>query len=329
MKYNTRLRIILVLAVIILILALVLAPRFMTQPPESGVAPEDTIQLWHGPDSSTLTRADNAALIAYGRELIANTSAYLGPQGSVMHLTNSLNCQNCHLEAGTKPWGNNYGGVYSMYPKMRARSGTVEDINKRINDCILRSLDGREELDTNSHELKAIYAYMKWLGSNVPPKVKPAGAGITTLKPMDRAADTAKGRLVFVAKCQRCHAPNGQGYHFKDSPLYEYPPLWGPESYTTAAGLYRLSRFAGYVKSNMPFGVRYDSTDLSDEEAWDVAAYVNTQPRPVKTFPKDWPDLSKKPFDHPFGPYTDSFPEKQHKYGPYAPIIAAQKNAKD
>jgi thiosulfate dehydrogenase len=37
---------------------------------------------------------------------------------------------------------------------------------------------------------------------------------------------------------------------------------------------------------------------------------------------KDWPDISKKPFDHPFGPYADNFPEKQHKFGPYAEIKA-------
>jgi thiosulfate dehydrogenase len=43
-------------------------------------------------------------------------------------------------------------------------------------------------------------------------------------------------------------------------------------------------------------------------------------PRPAKDLSRDWPDISKKPFDHPFGPYTDSFSENQHKYGPYGPI---------
>ncbi|MFZ1311653.1 MAG: cytochrome C, partial [Chitinophagaceae bacterium] len=84
-----------------------------------------------------------------------------------------------------------------------------------------------------------------------------------------------------------------------------------------------LSNFAGYVKSNMPFNqATHSNPKLSNEEAWDVAAYVNSQPRPKKDLSKDWPDISKKPFDHPFGPYTDGFNETQHKYGPYKPIIA-------
>jgi thiosulfate dehydrogenase len=27
---------------------------------------------------------------------------------------------------------------------------------------------------------------------------------------------------------------------------------------------------------------------LSNEEAWDVAAFINSQPRPIKRFTQDW-----------------------------------------
>ncbi|HTH31559.1 MAG TPA: hypothetical protein VL946_09415, partial [Lacibacter sp.] len=67
-------------------------------------------------------------------------------------------------------------------------------------------------------------------------------------------------------------------------------------------------------------GTTYHAPQLSDEEAWDVAAFVNSQPRPSKNLSSDWPDISKKPIDHPFGPYADTFTEQQHKYGPFAPI---------
>ena len=72
----------------------------------------------------------------------------------------------------------------------------------------------------------------------------------------------------------------------------------------------------------MPQGVTHASPQLSDEEAWDVAAYVNSQPRPAKDLSADWPDISKKPVDRPFGPCADTFPEQQHKYGPFGPIAA-------
>jgi len=280
--------------------------------------------LWVAPDTSQILHTKEGDLIRYGRSLIANTSDYFGPHGTISHSANGMNCQNCHLDAGTKPWGNNYGGVFSTYPKFRERRGAVETVVQRVNDCFQRSLNGTE-IDSNSHEMQAILAYIKWLGSSVAKGKKPPGSGIQQLAFLGRPADAEHGKLVYVANCQRCHGPDGQGtLRPPDSTKYLYPPLWGPHSYNTGAGLYRLSRLAGYVKNNMPFGTSYDSTVLSDEQAWDVAAYVNSQPRPKKFFKKDWPDISLKPFDHPFGPYTDSFSEQQHKYGPFAPIQKAK-----
>ena len=98
------------------------------------------------------------------------------------------------------------------------------------------------------------------------------------------------------------------------------------KSYNIGAGLFRLSRFAGYVRDNMPFKqASHTDPQITNEEAWDVAAYVNSQPRPFRDLSKDWPDISKKPIDHPFGPYSDGFTEQQHKYGPFIPIIEARK----
>jgi thiosulfate dehydrogenase len=262
---------------------------------------------------------EDGQLIYYGYELIAHTSRYLGPKGSVMQISNGMNCQNCHLDAGTKPWGNNYGAVYTTYPKFRDRSGSLETIHKRVNDCFERSLNGKA-LDSNSTEMKAIYAYIKWLGEDLQKGTKPKGSGIAELPFMNRAADPEKGKAVYVQKCQTCHGADGSGMMNLDGTMYQYPPLWGPHSYNSGAGLFRLSRFAGYVKNNMPQGADYHLPQLSNEEAWDVAAFVNSQPRPSKDLSKDWPDISKKPVDHPFGPYADPFNEHQHKYGPYGPI---------
>lgn len=282
---------------------------------EKNPEKKDANSYWMAPDLSQLTDEE----IKYGRELIVATSRYLGPKGSVKSISNGLNCQNCHLEAGTKIFGNNYSAVASTYPKFRARSGTIESIEKRINDCFERSLNGAP-LPEDGREMRAIVAYMKWLGQNVPKGQSPPGVGLVEVPYLDRAADPEKGRLVYEQKCAVCHGIQGQGLLLPDGISYQYPPLWGPHSYNTGAGLYRLSRFAGYVKANMPLGASFDNPQLTDEEAWDVAAYVNSQPRPVMDISKDWPDISKKPVDHPFGPFADDFPETQHKYGPFGPI---------
>ncbi|SJZ97153.1 Cytochrome c [Chitinophaga eiseniae] len=287
----------------------------------AGPLPE---KLWQAPDTAMIPHTAEGDRIRYGRSLIAHTAQYLGPQGSVAQISNGMNCQNCHLDAGTKPWGNNYGSTASTYPKFRARSGTVESIGKKVNDCFVRSLNGAA-LDSNSPELQAIIAYIQWLGKDLPKNYKSPGSGIRELPYLPVAADTVKGKTVFLQQCQRCHGADGRGERPAGATEYRYPPLWGPDSYNTGAGLYRLSRFAGYVKYNMPLGTDYQHPLLSDEDAWNVAAFVNSQPRPAKAFPADWPDIRTKPPDHPFGPFSDTFPAIQHKYGPFGPIARQHK----
>jgi len=288
---------------------------------------EERLALWSAPDISSVPEGKEGELIRYGKELIANTSKYLGPNGSVAHSSNGMNCQNCHLDAGTKAFGNNYSAVASTYPKFRERSGGLENIYKRVNDCFERSLNGRA-LDSMGKEMQAIKAYILWLGKEVPKKEKPKGSGLTELKYLARAASPEKGKAIYIEKCKTCHMENGEGKMNDDELAYQYPPLWGEHSYNIGAGLYRLSRFAGYVRSNMPQGATYDNPLLTEEEAWDVAAFVNSQPRPAKDLSKDWPKIAGKPVDHPFGPYADNFTEQQHKYGPFEPIAATKKKNK-
>lgn len=293
---------------------------FTKEAREAAAKVTNTKIYWQAPDVSELNSLSNKDEILYGRELIAHTSLYFGNNGKVFNSsTNGMNCQNCHLDAGTKVFGNNYSAVASTYPKYRARSGAIENIYKRVNDCFERSLNGKG-LDTNSKEMQAIVSYIKWLGKDVEKGTKPEGSGFKDLAFIDRAADPEKGKLVYTEKCQSCHQANGLGILNSDKTAYTYPPLWGPNSYNDGAGLYRISNFAKFVKYNMPLGVSHNSTQLSDEEAWDIAAFVNSQPRPKKDITKDWPKIQEKPFDHPFGPFADGFDEKQHKFGPFKPI---------
>jgi thiosulfate dehydrogenase len=275
--------------------------------------------LWQAPDTSSIPHTAEGKLIRYGRDLIAHTSRYLGPGGSVKPLSNGMNCQNCHLKAGTVPFGNNYGKVAATYPKLRDRSGTVEGFEKRINDCIERSLNG-EKLDADSREMQAMIAYLKWVGKEVKTDDSLTGFGLKELKTLNRPADPVKGKLAYNMYCSRCHGNNGEGQLVENSLEWVYPPVHGDQSYNIGAGLYRLSRFAAFIKANMPLGVTFENPFLSDEEAWDIAAYVNSMPRPSMDLSMDWPDISKKPVDHPFGPYADAFTEEQHKYGPFDPI---------
>lgn len=285
------------------------------------VPPAD--EMWRAPDLASLPATPEGEQIRYGRELVANTAQYLGPKGSVLHISNGMNCQNCHLEAGTKPFGNNYSLVASTFPKVRARSGMEEDVVKRVNDCFERSLNGKA-LPAGSKEMQAMVAYIEWVGKDVEKDEDIKGSDLMEITMLDRAASPEPGKAIYAEKCQVCHGKDGEGVKPEGNTTYVYPPLWGKNSYNDGAGLYRISNFARFVKANMPLGATYDRPQLTDQQAWDLAAYVNSMPRPKKDVTKDWPDISKKPFDHPFGPFADEYSEEQHKFGPFQPIIAAK-----
>lgn len=273
-------------------------------------------ELWLPPREEEIPADSTGDLIRYGRELIVHTSQYLGPKGVIVSVANNMNCQNCHLAAGTQNFANPFSAVSSTYPKYRDRSGKVESVEFRINDCLQRSMNGKT-LDSLSAEMRAMVAYLKWVSKDVATGLKPKGAGTEVLPYLPRAADTQKGKAVYLSTCQRCHGENGDGLIEPDSSGYTYPPLWGAQSFNIGAGLYQLSRLAGFIKDNMPYGVSWQNPELTNEQAWDVAAYISSKQRPQKFFLYDWPNLAKKPVDYPFGPYADSFSQAQHKYGPF------------
>lgn len=286
---------------------------------KAGQKQEDIAGAGLPPQTQNIPAGKKGDLIRYGRMLITSTALYFGPNGSVAHISNGMNCQNCHLDAGTRLFANNFAGFTASYPKKSTRSGVVISASVRISECFERSLNGTMP-DTGTKEIKAIMAYMQWLGKNAKKGKVLFGSTTPRLKFTDSAANPLSGKAVFIQKCRSCHGANGEGLLAVDKQSYTYPPLWGPDSYNDGAGMYRIGNLAGFVKANMPFGATYQSPQLTDKECWDVAAFINSQPRPHKDQHKDYPDLQQKPIDLPFGPYADGFTARQHKYGPFGPI---------
>ncbi len=322
----TQRRLLLIMGAVLVLSSIVFFQYSRTPQGNTNELPKsDKKKVWVAPDTASIPKSKEGDRIRYGRDLIVRTSKYLGPQGLVMNISNGMNCQNCHLEAGTKAFGNNYGSVASTYPLFRPRSGRLESIEKRINDCLERSLNGKP-LDSLSKEMRAIVAYMEWLGHDIPKGHRAMGSGLVELPWLTRAADPARGKSIYIQKCQICHGNKGEGLKISIDGPYIYPPMWGENSFNTAAGLYRISNLAKYVRANMPNGATYEKPILSEEESWDIAAYVVSLPRPKKYFRQDWPNILLKPIDHPFGPYADKFDEEQHKFGPFIPIAKATRN---
>jgi thiosulfate dehydrogenase len=224
-----------------------------------------------GPPDSSLPAGPLGGAIRRGRALLDATRDSLPG-----HVGNRLRCVSCHLDEGRRPTGS-WVGVYARYPQYRARSATVETLEYRVNDCFRRSMNGTP-LATDGADMRDILAYLWWLSADVP--IAPPSGPNPLAKWAAFHADTAAGAAVYRAACAKCHGAEGAGTAVA-------PPVWGPESYNIGAGLTRVRTAATFIKNNMPFD---RPGTLEDQQAFDVAAYVNGRPRP--DFPDkihDWP----------------------------------------
>jgi thiosulfate dehydrogenase len=284
---------------------------------------------WSVPEIGALPRDANGLQIREGRDLITATYAYVGPEvpdAAKRYAGNNLACSNCHLEAGTKKFGLPLFGLFGDFPQYSVQSGGEISIEDRINSCMTRSMNGRV-LPNDASEMQAIVAYIKFLSTGVAPGERLPGLGAGHMPELSRAADPQRGEPLFARVCAACHNTDGSGIRRGTAGTdlgYLNPPLWGPDSFNDGAGMARIITFANFIHFNMPHGTDYVDVRLSGEEAWDIAAYVESQPRPHRAgLAHDFPDLLRKPVDAPYGPYFDKFSEQQHKYGPFAPIRAA------
>jgi thiosulfate dehydrogenase len=286
---------------------------------------------WHVPDLNALPEGAWKEIVLYGRDLVTETYAHLGPEiadPEMRYSGNNLSCQNCHLGAGTQRYALPLIGVYGWFPTYMGREDEVRTLEDRINGCFERSMNGRA-LPVDSREMKAMLAYIQFLSTGIPVGAPTEGRGTPELALLDRAADPERGAEVYAQNCALCHQPDGQGVRNGepgDARGYLYPPLWGPDTYNDGAGMTRLITAARFIRANMPFGATYANPILSEEDAWDVTAYINTQTRPERAnLDLDYPDRSRKPVDAPFLPHPDDFPLEQHILGPFQPILDSRR----
>jgi len=218
------------------------------------------------------------ASIRRGHALLAATRDSLPD-----YVGNHLRCMSCHLDDGRRAYALPLVGVYARYPQYRSRNARVNSIEDRINGCFQRSMNGRP-LPLEGRDIRDITAYLAWISRGIPVGATVEGQGMQTLTPLH--PDTTQGRMVFAANCARCHGTRGEG-------TVVAPPLWGPESFNIGAGMARLRTAAAFIRHNMP----YDRPgSLTDQQAFDVASYVVSRPRPdFAGKENDWPNGDAPP----------------------------------
>ena len=293
--------------------------------------PATPADSWPQPDPTRLPAGAWKDSVLYGQKLVVETYAVIGPEVAdrkMRYSGNNLSCQSCHLQGGTQRFALPLIGVYGSFPTYMGREDEVRTLEERINGCFERSMNGRA-LPVGGREMKALLAYIQFLSTGIPVGTTIQGRGTSPLPLLARAADPLRGAGVYQRDCALCHQADGQGQRrgvAGDAQGYLFPPLWGADTFNDGAGMHRLMSAAAFIHANMPFGVAANTPMLSNEDAWDVAAYINSKPRPQRVhLDRDYPDRTRKPVDAPFPPFADAFPLEQHRLGPYQPMLDARK----
>jgi thiosulfate dehydrogenase len=297
------------------------------------------LRTWPMPntDLSKLPNTEENRKIKYGQKLFTHTQEYLGPEvsdPSKRYAGNNMACASCHRAAGTMPYAAPLVGTYGAYPQFQPRFGKNVTLEDRMNLCFTHSLAGRE-LPVDSKEMQALAAYVEYLSRGVPKGAKLIGEKEMVVEEPKRAANLARGEVVYKEQCAVCHGDNGQGKRVGkagDHKGYVFPPVWGPDATSESASMYRILSAFQYIYVNMPFGqATWEHPALSKDDAYDVAGFVISHPRIPRQgeVAKDFSNPYDKPEDFPWGPYVDSFSEAQHKYGPFDPIRAEDKAARE
>lgn len=232
-------------------------------------SPPQTKSDFRPPNENELGADEFSKTVRAGKEVFMNTQALHGK-----YVGNALNCVNCHLDRGRLSDSAPMWGAYVLYPAFRKKSNSVNSLTERIQGCFTYSMNGAAP-PADSEVIKDLETYFFWLAKTAPVGVKMKGSGYAKLPTPAQKPDIARGNLVFNANCAVCHGATGQGT--KQGALYAFPPLWGKDSYNWGAGMHTIDNAAAFIKANMPLG---KPKSLSDQEAWDVAAFVNSHERP-------------------------------------------------
>ena len=229
-------------------------------------------------------------MVKLGEDILLHTNTHALTKDFV---GNKLNCANCHLKGNDGKPGTSDGissliGTAAALPAYSTRENTVQTLQNRAVNCFIRSMDGKR-LTIDSKASIAITAYITWLSTGMPiqmnaespvsalffEKYKAGKKKFSQIQKKATHENYLSGAKLYETKCAMCHGMNGKG-------MGTFPPLWGKGSdgkwlsYSSGAGMSKLNKAPVWIQSNMPLG---QGDTLSDQEAADVALYIDAQER--------------------------------------------------
>ena len=205
---------------------------------------------------------------------------YADPE-AMKYVGNGMACTNCHIDGGRRAGSAPMWAAWVNYPQFRKKIDGISTMTDRIKGCFMYSMNAQnspagEAPPENSNIYRDLELYFFWLAKGAATGTSMSGGGYPKLAAPAQPYDPKRGAAVYQQSCASCHGPDGQGASQPDGTVV-YPALWGPHSYNWGAGMAMVNNAAAFIKANMPFD---QAGTLSDQQAWDVAAYVDSQERP-------------------------------------------------
>lgn len=248
---------------------LALAALLAAAMPAAPALAADAPPAFTPPAADAIPDNEFGKVVREGEQIFLHT-----PQRAAKFVGNDLTCASCHLDAGRRADSAPMWAAYVLYPAYRAKNEHVNTLAERLQGCFRYSMNG-ESPPADDPTLVALQSYMYWLASKAPTGVKLAGQGYRKLPAPPQKPDYLRGKTAYAQYCAVCHGAAGQGQ--KNGEHWVFPALWGEHSFNWGAGMHQIGNAAGFIKANMPLG---QAGLLNDQEAWDVAYFMNAHERP-------------------------------------------------
>lgn len=221
------------------------------------------------PSEDSIPDDDYGKMIRLGEQVFMDTGKV-----AAKYVGNDLSCVNCHLDAGRKKDSAPLWASFIHYPAFRAKTGQVDTLAARLQGCFQYSMNGKAP-PADDPIITALQTYAFFLAKGAPVGMPVEGSGYPKLKKPAQPPDYDRGEQVYAQNCALCHGADGQGQRAGDRQVF--PPLWGPRSFNWGAGMHQVNNAAGFIHANMPLG---KGGSLSEQEAWDVAYFMDAHERP-------------------------------------------------
>jgi thiosulfate dehydrogenase len=241
--------------------AMLFSGRMSTFASQNARDAADPVKTWTAPDPATIPDGPLGDSIRLGLRVFNDT-----PKNAPAYVGNKMSCGHCHIESGTVAGGIPLVGVPGVFPMYRDREKEVVTFEERIEQCFQRSEHGHRVPNDNPI-MVGLVAYAQWLSKDQATGRPFPGRGLVKLPELN--GDRERGGQIYELQCALCHGADGAG---RPNAI---PALWGPTAYDDGAGMNDVAKMAAFVQHNMP---QTDPGSLTPQEAYDVAAFINSKP---------------------------------------------------